>query len=103
MEITGPIRYMENGFQNVIYSRYDFYTAEQCSMFTKWVIMEIGVRLLKKSPCFHSMYSQWKLFGVFLFTVLDFYIKAVILADFHKTIKEEWTFVTEISSRLIAW
>lgn len=26
------------------------------------------------------------------------YIKAVILADFHKTVREEWTFVTEISS-----
>lgn len=56
-------------------------------MFTEWLIMENDIRLLEKKICFHSVYSQGKLSGIFLFAVLD-YMKAVILGDFHKTIKE---------------
>lgn len=43
--ITGPIRYMENGFQNV-----------SCSVFTQWVILETGVRLLKE-PCVFTIHT----------------------------------------------
>lgn len=71
-------------------------------MFTIWVILEIGVRQLKKNICVSTVCTvSGKIFGYPIYCT-GLYIKAVILADFHKTIEEEWTFVTEISSHLIA-
>lgn len=43
---------MENGFQNVSYSTHDFYTVELCLVFTKRMILEIHVRLLKNTCVF---------------------------------------------------
>lgn len=99
--VTGPIRYMENGFQNVNYSIRDFLYCR--TVFSVHSVGDTGnwFQAIKRTLCFYNTYSQRKLFWVFLFTVL--YIKAVILAGFHKTIKEEWAFVTEISSHLVAW
>lgn len=97
---SGPLRYMENGFQSVNCSKNNFYSVEQHSVFTKGVILETDVRL-KKICIFRICTIGENFFWVFLFPVL-LHIKAVILIDFHKTIKNEWILMTEISSHLIA-